>query len=86
MQSVRRQAGSRVGVVERGRRPVRRLVGDHRISRLLGHDLPLSVGVELVPDRRRRRLEHWRLGKLRSRSRCGRLGRYYGGRWGARSH
>ena len=86
MQGVRRQGGARVGVVGRGRRPVGRLVVIHGISRLLGHDPPLSVGVELVPDRRRRRLEHWRLGKLRSRSRCGRLGRHYGGRWGARSH
>ena len=77
MQSVRRQGGARVGVVGRGRRPVRRLVGDHRISRLLGHDPPLSVGVELVSDRLEHwRLEQWRLGRLRSRSRCGRLGRH----------
>ena len=80
MQSVRRQGGARVGVVGRGRRPVRRLIGDHRISRLLGHDPPLSVGVELVSDR----LEQWRLGRLRSRSRCRRLGRHCRGRWGVR--
>ena len=92
MQGVRRQGGARVGVVGRGRRPVGRLVGKHWILLLLGHDPPLSVGVEFISHRLKqwrlgRLLEQWRLGRLRCRSRCRRLGRHCRGcrgRWGVR--
>ena len=78
MQGVRRQGGARVGVVGRGRQPVGRLVGKHWILLLLGHDPPLSVGVELVSDRLEqwrldRLLDHWRLGRLLDQWRLGRL-------------
>ena len=87
MQGVRRQGGARVGVVGRGRRPVGRLVVEHRILLLLGHNPPLSIGVELVTDRLEqwrlsRLLEQWRLGRLRCRSRRRRLGRHCRGRRG----
>ena len=58
------QGGARVGVVGRWRRPVGRPVVEHLISRLPGHDPPLSVRIEFVSDRRRR-LEQWRLDWLR---------------------
>ena len=92
MQGVRRQGRARVGVVGRGRQPVGRLVVEHRILLVLGHNPPLSVGVKLVSDRLEqwrldRLLDQWRLGRLRCRSRCRRLGRHCRGcrgRWGVR--
>ena len=77
-------------MVGRGRQPVGRLVVEHRILLVLGHNPPLSVGVKLVSDRLEqwrldrlldhwrlgRLLDQWRLGRLRCRSRCRRLGRH----------
>ena len=54
----------------------------HRRSLLLGHNPALSVRLELFSDRRRK-LEQWRSGRLRSWSSHRQLGRHCGGGGGS---
>ena len=54
----------------------------HRISLPLGHNTPLSVSLKLFSERRRK-LEQWRPGRLRSWSSLRQLGRHCAGGGGS---